>query len=331
MNKSNIYDLSSYCDDTNETIKGLGYANREIDVLPLLYLYDNQEIPNDKLFEIKEGDIVYFEDRFSIYLVIKFRQYEEYYHNNTNLINRINKINNNNQNNDLCLIKFTYDENNECTFIPVEGLEFDIDYSEFEDCEGQIIDLYHLKKEFNETIDDLSNQSFDCERLLIKRQNTLAILDCSNEIKYEYSHINTVLLPIMKKSDQVNNITHIITILKNLENKITESDGITIHEYINKKQKKNDDNVKSLSKMKKNELLEYIKKLTNENQILSSNVKYLEESIDDKNNYIEMLDKEKRLNNEKNNEILNCFLNFKKDINKNLENMEKIIKNNNIK
>lgn len=328
MNKSNIYDLSSYCDDIYETIKGLGYANREIDVLPLLYLYDNQEIPNDKLLEIKEGDIVYFEDRFSIYLVIKFRQYEEYYHNNSRLISKIN--NNNNLNNDLCLIKFTYDEDNECIFIPVEGLEFDIDYFEFEDCEGQIIDLYYLKKEFNETIDDLSNQAFDCERLLIKRQNTLAILDCCNEIKYEYNHINSVLLPIMRKNDQVNNITHIITILKNLEDKITESNGITIHEYINKKQKKNDDNVKSLTKMKKNELLEFTQKLIKDNEVLKSDAKLLEEDIQDKNIYIETLMKEKRLINEKNKDILSCFLNFKKDILKNIDNIEKMIKKNNI-
>ena len=332
MNNSKIYDLSSFCEDEDllencQEIEALGKYNRRINVIPLLFLYESNKIPNIELDKINEGDIVFFEDRFEKYLVIKYKNHDEYYSNNSKFLNIINKYNNGDINN-LCLLKFEYDECNECILIPIEGIEFNIDYIEIDECQGQIIDLYYLKKEFKNTIVDLSNEPLGYERLLIKRNDGLTIIDCSDIIKDKFNNICNVLLPIMSKNDQVNNVTHIVTILKNLEDNITEEKGITISEYIKKNEKNKNDEVKSISKMKKNELLDFIKNLLKNNENLKMINKSLKEDIEEKNSNIESLIKKERINNENNRNILLTFINLKKDIGKKIDNMEKIIKNN---
>lgn len=331
MNNSKIYDLSSFCEDADilencREIEALGNYNRKINVIPLLFLYESNKIPNIELDKINEGDVVFFEDRFEKYLVIKYKNYDEYYSNNLKFLNIINKYNNNDNINNLCLLKFEYDEYNECILIPIEGIDFNIDYIEIDECNGQIIDLHYLKKEFRNKIEDLSSEAFGYERLLIKRNEGLTILDCCDIIKDKFNNICNVLLPIMSRNDQVNNITHIISVLKNLEDNITEEKGITISEYIRKIKKNNNDQIKSISKMKKNELLELVQKLQVENESLKLDAESMKNDIEEKNNNIEILKKEKKTSNK---DILDFFFKFKKEILKNVDNIEKMIRNNN--
>ena len=327
MIESKIYDFSSYTEDINidnNLIECLGFCGRKINVCPLIFLFDNEKIPNNKLEKVNEGDIIIFNERFCYYLVIKYKHNYEFYQKNNTFLNMINKHNHNNTINDLCLLKFVYEENNETTLIPVEGMHFDIDYLNIDECDGQMIDLHLLKNIFDDNILDFSNEQFNYERLIIKRMNGLAIYDSNKSIDDDFKHISDVLLPIMKIEHQVNNITHIKNVLKNLEDRITVDNSITISSFIQKSIDDKASKIKSISKMKKNELVDYIQQLLQTNEKQQNNIRSLEEEINSKNNIIDKMIKEKNNNNIKN---LEHFLNFKKSINTNIDNICSIIKN----
>lgn len=325
MTETKTFDLSYYEDYFRQSkdVIGFGYGDRKINVIPLVFLFDNDNIPNEKLKNIKEGDIIDLDGRFSKYLVIKYRADSKYYSDsNPSLVTKMNKYKNF-SNNDLCLLKFTYDDINEVIFIPLEGMEFDINYTEIDECEGQIIDLHYLKKVIDSSfnINDLSNETYGFERLLVKRNDEICIFDCSDEIKEEFEDINDILLPIMKENDKCNNISHIMKILENIEDRII-SKGINFNEFTNTTKKNNI----SISKMKKNELLELVQKLQVENESLKLDAESMKNDIEEKNNNIEILKKEKKTSNR---DILDLFFKFKKEILKNVDNIEKMIKNNN--
>lgn len=283
MNKEALfYDFHDY-DVINqvEKIESVGWNGSCIKTLPFYELFNKTRLGIDELKKLKLYDLLKLDsdNYFESYLVIPFKVKNEF---NVKFNKELS------DDNKQFLLNYTllkcYDDDDKYLYIPPEGIPaiekngvhfFDNIIKRNIYILGIIVDNYYLKQfeKFQKKINDLSNETFNHERLLIIQFNdhSLYLTDSHEELDNIFKK-KKILIPSMKPSDQMNNVQLIENVIKILpKNRPSPyQKGVSLKLNSIKNDTKE---VKNLSKKKED--------LIQENEDLKKQIKILKLQIQD--------------------------------------------------
>lgn len=234
-NKCVIHDLNVYEDEFHKhqnqvKIKSVGWNGREIEIIPLYQLMKFGIIPNPDLTNLKPFDIIRFEENraFDSYLIVPLKVKNKFEVELENIDENFKKF--------LLsygIIEFEFDCSGETACIPPEGIEAieknDIHYFdniiEMEDTEGIIVDYMYIKDNFDkfENSINIIGDPFEYDKIAfiwITSEYKLTLNDASDD-QIDGMKNNKIIIPMMKRKEQMNAVQLVYSIMKNLpENRL---------------------------------------------------------------------------------------------------------------